>query len=375
MIDRIDNSFLLLSMTVVHVLEPFASGVTTTVINITKQLPTIKHIVVHGSRMWVDEATNVKSKFLPGVEFIAWPFADREISLIKDARALSALIRILKPYRKAEMIIHLHSSKAGFLGRLACKILGISRVIYTPHCASFIRTDISPVKRKIFRFLEMVGGWFGGIVVGCGKSEADIYASLGQKTLWVCNGVEITPAPKDPLPRLVSFVGIANTQKDPALFNEIAAAFQKESASFCWVGDGPLRDTFKSENITLTGWVDKQRVDTYLTETLVYLSTSSWEGLPFGVLEAMNSSCALLLHDVPGNRDLVIPGENGYVFTDRDEAVALLREMLDDPEKTAAMGRKSREMAEADYSVEKMGEGYRNIYTAMIEGKGLQAWR
>jgi glycosyltransferase involved in cell wall biosynthesis len=106
----------------------------------------------------------------------------------------------------------------------------------------------------------------------------------------------------------------------------------------------------------------------------VYLSTSAWEGLPFGVLEAMNGFCALLLRDVPGNRDLVIPGENGYVFSGKEDGVELLRKMLEEPEKTLVMGRKSREMAEADYSVEKMGEGYRSIYTAMAAGKGLQPW-
>jgi glycosyltransferase involved in cell wall biosynthesis len=109
-----------------------------------------------------------------------------------------------------------------------------------------------------------------------------------------------------------------------------------------------------------------------LGKTKIYLSASSWEGLPFGVLEAMNSSCALLLHDVPGNRDLVIPGENGYLFSGEQEAVELLRDMLKNTEKTLAMGKQSRKMAVSGYSVEKTGEGYRNIYTALLSGRGLQ---
>jgi glycosyltransferase involved in cell wall biosynthesis len=88
----------------------------------------------------------------------------------------------------------------------------------------------------------------------------------------------------------------------------------------------------------------------------------------------MNKSCALLLRDVPGNRDLVVSGENGYLFRDRAEGTALLKAMLEDPEKTAAMGRRSREMAEQDYSAEKMGAGYRTIYAAIMEGKDLDPW-
>jgi glycosyltransferase involved in cell wall biosynthesis len=353
-------------MTVVHVLQPFASGVTTAVINITKELPDIQHVVVHGVHMRVDAIENVKGKFPRETRFIEWKHADREISVPGDFRALRELIAILKPCKNKDTVIHLHSSKAGFLGRLACGLLGIRRLIYTPHCASFLRTDISPGKKRLFRFLEKTAGVFGGRVVGCGKAEAEIYSQLGKMALFVPNGVEITPLVKDREPRLVSFSGIAGPQKDPALFNRIAAAFQDEGLPFCWIGDGPLRDELRAKNIELTGWINKDRIDPYLRGTLVYLSTAAWEGLPFGVLEAMNASCALLLRDVPGNRELVIPGENGYLFSGEGEGTDLLRKMIEDREKTLAMGKKSREIAAAAYSVKKMGEGYGKIYTALI---------
>lgn len=356
-------------MTVVHVLEPFASGVTTAVINITKQLPSIRHVVIHGCRMWVDAMENVKAKFPEGVSFIKWSRAGREINPVRDLQALGELIRLLKPYKAPETVIHLHSSKAGFLGRVACKLLGISAVLYTPHCGSFIRTDVPPLKRKFFRLLERAGGCFGGTIVGCGASEAALYRRLGKRVLWVSNGVEISFAGKDPAPSLISFAGIASIQKNPALFNRIAAFFQDENLPFYWIGDGPLGAELGSQNITLTGWVDKAEVDAYLYKTLIYLSTSSWEGLPFGVLEAMNASCALLLSDVPGNRDLVISGENGYLFHDEREAVGLIKKMLEHRQDTLAMGRKSRELAESRYSAERMGREYGKIYAAAGNGK------
>jgi glycosyltransferase involved in cell wall biosynthesis len=360
-------------MTVVHVLEPFVSGVSTAVINITEQLSEMKHMVVHGSRVLVDDVENVRNKFPRGTEFVEWKSVNREIRAIRDFRALRELLGILKPYRKnTETVIHLHSSKAGFLGRLACRLLGISPVIYTPHCAAFIRTDIGFLKRRLFRCLERIGGWFGGRVVGCGKSEAVLYSQLGKPAVWVSNGVHISAGTKDTKPDLISFSGVVSRQKNPALFNAIALAFEDEAVPFCWIGEGPLRDRLSSKNINVTGWVDKKMIDTYLGKTKIYLSASSWEGLPFGVLEAMNRSCALLLHDVPGNRDLVIPGENGYLFTRGQEAVELLRDMLKNTEKTLAMGKQSRTMAVSGYSIEKMGEGYRNIYTALLSGRGLQ---
>jgi glycosyltransferase involved in cell wall biosynthesis len=364
-------------MTVVHVLEPFVSGVCSAVITITEQLPEMKHVVVHGRRALVDTIENIRGRFPRQTEFVEWQSVGREISLFRDFRALKELIAILRPYAASkETVIHLHSSKAGFLGRVACAILSIPRTLYTPHCASFIRGDIGPFKRRFFRFLERVGGAFGGKVVGCGKSEALLYSSLGRGASWVSNGVHISApesaAAQDPNPRLVSFSGLISPQKDPALFNELARAF--EDQPFCWIGDGPLREKLGSKNIAITGWTDAGTVNAWLGKTRIYLSASAWEGLPFGVLEAMNRSCALLLRDVPGNRDLVVSGENGYLFRDAAEGAALLKAMLEEPERTAAMGRRSREMAEQDYSAEKMGAGYGKVYAAIMEGKDLDPW-
>jgi glycosyltransferase involved in cell wall biosynthesis len=361
-------------MTVVHVLEPFVSGVSSAVIRITEQLPDIRHVVVHGSRVLVDTVENVRAQFPRQTEFVEWKSAGREISLSRDLGALQELIAILRPYANAEAVIHLHSSKAGFLGRVACAIVGIPRVIYTPHCASFIRSDIGFLKKRFFRLLERVGGFFGGKVVGCGKSEALLYSSLGRGASWVSNGVRISAPSKDPRPQFVSFSGVISVQKDPALFNELALAFEDQGVPFCWIGDGPLREKLGAQNIKVTGWADGAAVNAWLDKTRIYLSASAWEGLPFGALEAMNRSCALALRDVPGNRDLVVPGENGYLFRDKEEGIELLKTLLEDPEKTAAMGKKSREIVERDYSVEKMGAGYRRIYAATMEGKGLEPW-
>jgi glycosyltransferase involved in cell wall biosynthesis len=307
------------------------------------------------------------------VVFIPWNYAGREISPLNDLRALFSLISILKREAGEETVIHLHSSKAGFLGRIAAFVLGKKKVIYTPHGASFIRTDVSPFKRSFFKFLERTGSVFGGKVVGCGKSEAELYRGLGggKEAVWVYNGVAPSALKKSPEAGLVVFTGIASRQKDPALFNAIAEALPE--IRFFWIGDGPLREELRAANITCTGWVNRPALEDYLSRALIYLSCSAWEGLPFGVLEAMDASCALLLRDVPGNRDLVIPGENGYVYSSAGEGRELLLAMLSGREKTLAMGRKSRALAESVYSVEAMGKAYRKIYTSLLETGKINA--
>ena len=367
-------------MTILHVLEPFATGVTTAVISIAKELHEFTHIVIHGSRNWTESADKIKQRFPPGICFIEWKNAAREISMVKDWKALWELITILKPYsprnrkESARAVVHLHSSKAGFLGRLACRILGIKAVIYTPHCGAFLRTDIGFVKRILYRFFEKLGACFGGRIVGCGPSEGEIYKKLGKNTTYVCNGVALKEL-SDATERrnLISFTGLASFQKDPRLWSELAgecAGFAGEDGfSFCWIGDGPEAGLLKKDYLILTGWKSAKEVEGLLAETAVFLSTAAWEGLPYGVLEAMSSGCALLLRDVPGNRDLVIPGENGWLFNTKEEAIECLKIMLKDKERLCAMGKRSWEIAEKGFNLGQMGEGYRKIYSGYNKGE------
>jgi glycosyltransferase involved in cell wall biosynthesis len=246
-------------------------------------------------------------------------------------------------------------------------MVGLKAVLYTPHGASFIRKDISPLKRTLFKMLEKTGGFFGGTVVGCGRSEGELYSSLGKKALWVANGVKVEAGARPKKEQQVCFAGIANTQKDPALFNDIAATFAGvKTPEFIWAGDGMLRDKLASPNIHITGWQPADKLQPILDSSLVYLSASGWEGLPYGVLEAMKSSCALLLTDVPGNRDLVEEGVNGFLFRTAAEASAILKKLLGDTEKTKKMGSESLRLVKEQFSIKQMGEKYYKIYQEQL---------
>ena len=360
-------------MTILHVLEPFATGTTTAVMAITKELSDFTHIVIHGTRDQTGSADKIKNNFPGEVAFIEWKYAGREINPIKDLMAFRSLLEILRFFKekfrkgKVSFVVHLHSSKAGFLGRFACLIIGIKAVIYTPHCGAFQRTDISSFKRKLYRSLEWLGGCFGGRVVGCGPSEGDIYKNLGKNTTYVSNGVAVKGGEiKNTKRNLISFAGIAAPQKDPAMWNEIALASVKIAAesgfSFLWIGNGPEAGKINGDIIDLTGWKSPVEVEKLYQKTAIFLSASAWEGLPYGVLESMASGCALLLRNIPGHRELVIPGENGWLFNTCDEAVNLLAKMVKNRILLNDMGKKSLEIVKNNFSLKQMEDGYRKIY-------------
>ena len=73
----------------------------------------------------------------------------------------SAVKAIRKHIRSFEPdVIHLHSSKAGVLGRLAAGRKGTQPLFYSPHGFSFLREDVGTMKRRAFLTIEKVVQWW-----------------------------------------------------------------------------------------------------------------------------------------------------------------------------------------------------------------------
>ena len=108
------------------------------------------------------------------------------------------------------------------------------------------------------------------------------------------------------------------------------------------------------------GWVDylgsTDDVLPYLQQCHVYVLPSYHEGMPRTVLEAMSTGSPILTTDVPGCRETVISGENGYLVPKAD-AQALVERMIwfiENRELWQRMGARSRELAEEKYDVHKV---------------------
>ena len=69
--------------------------------------------------------------------------------------------------------------------------------------------------------------------------------------------------------------------------------------------------------------------------------------MPRVVREAMSLSLPTIVSDIPGSRDLILPGQTGLLAPARDEAISW---MLTHPEERRAMGRQGRERIARDFS-------------------------
>jgi len=356
-------------MNIVHVAESFAGGVFDFLVALAHGLPEFSHTIIYGKRE--DTPLSFEERFPRGTRFYLWQHAAREINPVHDIRALSQIIALLKGMKNAD-VIHLHSSKAGFLGRLACRMLGIQdRVIYSPQGVSFLRKDLSVGKVRLFTYLEKTAARFGGQVIGSCASEAAAFAEVGITATYINNGIaceEYFSARPRHTPMVIGTAARITPQKNPSLFNEIAQAFLPDpQIRFLWMGDGELRHQLSSPNIQITGWMPKDELTQRLQLIDIYLSTSLWEGLPLSVLLAMCAGKPVVLSDCSGNRDLVENGRNGFRFVDKDEAISCIVKLKADAHLVQRMGQSSHELLLDNFHLGTMICQYKELYAAVAK--------
>lgn len=355
-------------MKIVHVTECLAGGVLTFLVNLTSQLDQEEHIIIYGKRDNTPE--NVETLFGNNVSLIYWKSAQREISPGQDFAALRELLHDLKKIPDID-ILQLHSSKAGVLGRVAARLLGLQkRTFYLPHGVSFARQDVSTKKRQFYILIEKIANAFAGTVIACSSSERALLTANGTKNVVVINNGIAVPD-KEPVykqsgkPMVFGTVGRITFQKNPQLFNQIAQHFQGDDrVKFLWIGDGELRHEIQeNDQVQVTGWVTPDEVQNYLKQVDVYISTSLWEGLPLSVLEAMALGKPLLLSDCVGNVDTVEQGVNGFLYHDSQQAIEKIKHFLTLSKKSMLLlERASYELAKTNFSLVSLRNSYKDIY-------------
>ncbi len=264
--------------------------------------------------------------------------------------------------------IHLHSSKAGFLGRLALKSFKVP-VIYSPHGFSFLRVDVGPLKRWIFFQLEYwINKYKPSTVVAVSEGEKQ-HALRFTKNVQLINNFIDTKGFESSVNEevgLIATCGRISPQKNPVLFNEIALALPH--LSFLWIGDGPLKETLTSPNISVTGLLTHAEAIEHVKRCSVYLQTSLWEGMPVSILEAMAASKACVASDVVGNRDLIQTEKTGYLCDPKDPEsfVQKISLLMEDDEQRKKIGERAKNYIVEYHELGQAVRAYEDLYLATV---------
>lgn len=356
-------------MRVLHIVESFGAGVFDFLVDLVQGTAQCSHTIIHGMRS--ETPDSFQDLFPVGTAFHFWKHAGREIRPVKEFLALIELMRMMRSIPPCD-VVHLHSSKAGFLGRVACRFLGMQdKALYTPHGAAFLRRDISRRKARYYGFLEHVASLFGGQIICSGATEAAAFREQGMAAGHINNGIACDKVLHPSTSGEITIVGTSGRithQKNPALFNAIAEAFAPDSSiRFLWFGDGELRHMLSSPNIQISGWLPKEELVQRLWHIDMYLSTSLWEGLPLSVLLAMCAGKPVVLSDCVGNRELVENGEGGFKFSQKEEAVSCIERLRSDKELAREMGKASHKMLLDNFHLDSMVCQYIELYETVTK--------
>lgn len=278
-------------------------------------------------------------------------------------------------------VVHGHSSIGGALARAATVGTRVP-VVYTPNGLATGRTALA---------VEHLLGRRTTALIAVSESEAELVRRLrlvdGRRLHVVPNGIELEHAPTlDPPLRarlgidattpLVGTVARLVPQKAPELFVQACArvAAARPEARFVLVGAGPLRPELERAVAAADLGGRFHHIPELpgaagaLGELDVFVLHSRFEGGPYTVLEAMRAGVPVVVSDVVGNRDAVVPEVTGSVVPlgDVDATARAVLHLLDEPASAAALVEAARARLAERFDVRRMGEETVAVYRAVL---------
>lgn len=358
---------------ILHIVESFGGGVF-------NQLQTYINALGNGSAETYiayskrDDTPNDFKEYFPENTHFFRINLTRNVNMIKDARGLIAIRRIIKIIQPD--VIHLHSSKAGFIGRATLLFNSYKgskpAVFYTPHGFYFLNDDIKPIKKHFYQYLETLATYFGGTIVACSKSEADV----ARKQLKTKNVVVIENAidaetfeckeygihKKSAL--RIGTAGRLCVQKNPLMFADLARKMKKRNVQFTWIGDGDrgFKKHLEDTDVFVTGWVKQDEVPRFLNSLDVYVQTSRWEGMPLSVMEAMASGLPAIVTGAVGNRDVVSHGKTGFIARSIDEMIHYIEKYKENRDLIKRHGQTASYIARNRFTISRLRNDLEKLY-------------
>ncbi|MDP7385299.1 MAG: glycosyltransferase family 4 protein, partial [Nitrospinota bacterium] len=313
----------------------------------------------------------------------------RSIRPAMDVRAVTGIYRFLKARRFD--IVHTHSSKAGFVGRVAARRAGAPVIIHTPNGHVFYGY-FGPIASRLCLALERWCARFTDRIITLterGRREhLDLGVGLPEQYSAIPSGLPLKNFFPDPgrgrrvrerlrIPPeapVLGTVGRLTAVKDQRTLIAAAKilADRHPDLVVLLIGDGGLKGGLEAQTrdlglegrIRFLGW--QSDVPELLNALDVFVLCSLNEGMGRALVEAMSSGLPVVATSVGGMPDLVEEGVSGYLVPagQPDVLAAAVSRMLEDRGRLRSMGERSREKSAA-YTVERMinqlGDLYRDL--------------
>lgn len=373
----------------------------------------ITRLIVGGAQEnTVSSVIGLREKYGMDVQLLSGPTTGPEGSLVQSVRSLGDdfievpdLIRSIHPIRDHSAfrflrdhflkskpdIVHTHSGKAGFIGRMAAAAAGVNLVIHSVHGPSFGPFQ-GWLKNVLYTRAEKVAArkTHHFITVADAMTRAYVEAGIAprEKFTRVFSGFELREFEKaennDDLRREL---GIQNSDfvvgKIGRLFRlkghddlfKVAPRITEAipEIKFLLIGGGEWEDKFKrmaeksglSDHFVFTGLVPPQRIPSLvgIMDLLVHLSFR--EGLPRAIPQAQAAGKPVIAYDCDGAGEVCRDGRTGYLVTpgDIESLHELILRIYENPDLAFKFGSQGRDFVLENFSVDRLVDAQYELYT------------
>jgi glycosyltransferase involved in cell wall biosynthesis len=343
-----------------------------------------------GSLLQRARAARIPMVIVPSLQRAIHPWRDW-VSL----RRLNKELRAFKPD-----VVHTHSGKAGLLGRMAARARRVPAIVHTVHGAPFHAYQ-SPLARSLFCRCERYAARRCDRIVSVADAMTELMVGAGiaprEKFVTVYSGMEVDQFLRaDELRYAVRReLGYNDGQvvvgKVARLFHLKGHEFLIEAAAqlvqrhpqlqFLFVGDGILADQLQQQvnraalggHVRMLGLVGPERIPGLMAAMDILAHTSLREGLARVLPQALITGRPVVSFDIDGAREVVIPGETGFLVPPKDVAgiVAALEALTCDAGLRQRLGAEGRRRFADQFRHETMTRRLREIYLEILAQKGL----
>jgi glycosyltransferase involved in cell wall biosynthesis len=314
-----------------------------------------------------------------GISLLAWD-ATRNPgpSVVSEVRSLRGLTRAVSPD-----LIHLHSSKAGLVGRLAAG-QGTTPLVYQPHAWSF--EAVTGLVRRVSITWERIGARLCEQVICVSEAErqrALLEGVVGPMRV-IMSGIDVDRLRSErnvdrrqareslglPEVPLAVCVGRLCEQKGQDVLLEAWRAVLRQAPEACLalVGDGELRSRLRYmrvPNVIFAG--TREDVPRWLRAADLVVAPSRWEGFSLAIIEAMALGRTVVATDVDGVREAL--GDTiGYVVPPDDPRglVSPIVDRLLNADLAAREGRRATRRVERYFDIRRTHEEIARLYDDLL---------
>ena len=310
------------------------------------------------------------------------PGLGRSVSPLKDLGAFFLLIKAIKQFKPD--VIHTHTAKAGFLGRLAGLIARPqARRVHTFH-GHLLHGYFGSSKTRLIILLEKLLGLITDRFIAIGnvvkKDLVRVGIAQDSKFEMIYPGLQdLDKYPKtdaratlelDQNKKFLVFVGRLTTIKRPDRLIDLARTL-KDNYPECWLliaGAGELLEILSAQAqreelpVTFLGW--RNDIGMILSASDIAVLCSDNEGIPLTLIQASQAGLPIVSTDVGSVSDIVVDGTTGLLTQVSSkgliEGVSVL---LEDPVRCERFGKAGQERAQEFFSSRAMVEHHERLYS------------